>query len=431
MFDLIVKKATLPDGTTRADIACVDGHIAAIEPDITAQSREVVDAAGYLVSPPFVDPHFHMDATLSLGQPRMNESGTLLEGIALWGELKPIQSVDDIIARALRYCDLAVSMGLGAIRSHVDVCDDDLKGVQALLEVQKQVAPYLDLQLVAFPQDGVLRDPTAMQNLLRALDMGVGIVGGIPHFERSMADGAESVRQLCEIAADRGLMVDMHCDESDDPQSRHIETLVYETQRFGLQGRVTGSHLTSMHSMDNYYVSKLIPLMVEAQVHAIPNPLINIMLQGRHDTYPKRRGQTRVPQLRDAGITLGFGSDCVMDPWYSLGRADMLDVAAMGLHVGQLSSRADMVWCFDAVTVNSAAIMGLEGYGIAKGSKANMVLLQAQDKIEAIRLRAHRLAVIRSGRVIARNAPVVTDLMLPGRPETVNAASYAPKPDTQ
>ena len=343
MFDLIVKKATLPDGTTRADIACVDGHIAAIEPDITAQSREVVDAAGYLVSPPFVDPHFHMDATLSLGQPRMNESGTLLEGIALWGELKPIQSVDDIIARALRYCDLAVSMGLGAIRSHVDVCDDDLKGVQALLEVQKQVAPYLDLQLVAFPQDGVLRDPTAMQNLLRALDMGVGIVGGIPHFERSMADGAESVRQLCEIAADRGLMVDMHCDESDDPQSRHIETLVYETQRFGLQGRVTGSHLTSMHSMDNYYVSKLIPLMVEAQVHAIPNPLINIMLQGRHDTYPKRRGQTRVPQLRDAGITLGFGSDCVMDPWYSLGRADMLDVAAMGLHVGQLSSRADMV----------------------------------------------------------------------------------------
>lgn len=428
MFDLIIKNATLPDGTSRVDIACVDGHIAALEPNIAAQSQEVVDAAGYLVAPPFVDPHFHMDATLSLGSPRMNISGTLLEGIALWGELKPIQSVDDIIARALRYCDLAVSMGLGAIRSHVDICDDDLKGVEALLEVQKQVAPYLDLQLVAFPQDGVLRDPTAMQNLLRALDMGVGIVGGIPHFERSMADGAESVRQLCEIAAQRGLMVDMHCDESDDPHSRHIETLAFETQRLGLQGRVTGSHLTSMHSMDNYYVSKLIPLMVEAGIHAIPNPLINIMLQGRHDTYPKRRGQTRVPELRAAGITVGFGSDCVMDPWYSLGRADMLDVAAMGLHVGQLSSRADMAWCFDAVTVNSAAIMGLEGYGIAKGNKANMVLLQAQDSIEAIRLRAHRLAVIRAGRVIARNAPVVTDLSLPGRPATVNAASYAPKP---
>ncbi len=426
MFDLIIKNATLPDGRTGIDIACSGGTIAAVEQRIEGEAREVVDAAGYLISPPFVDPHFHMDATLSLGTPRLNVSGTLLEGIALWGELKPIQSVDDIIARALRYCDLAVSMGLGAIRSHVDVCDDALKGVEALLEVRRQVAPYLDLQLVAFPQDGVLRDPTAMANLLRALDMGVEIVGGIPHFERTMDEGAESVRQLCQIAADRGLMVDMHCDESDDPLSRHIERLTFETQRLGLQGRVTGSHLTSMHSMDSYYVSKLIPLMVEAQVHAIPNPLINIMLQGRHDTYPKRRGQTRVPELRDAGITVGFGSDCVMDPWYSLGRADMLDVAAMGLHVGQLSSRADMRWCFDAVTVNSAAIMGLEGYGLAKGDKANMVLLQATDPIEAIRLRAHRLAVIRGGKVIARSEPVATTLDLPGRPETLNPADYAP-----
>ncbi len=426
MFDLIVKNATLPDGRAGMDIACMDGTIAAVEPGITAQAHEVIDAAGYLVSPPFVDPHFHMDATLSLGNPRMNVSGTLLEGIALWGELKPLQSVDDIIARALRYCDLAVSMGIGAIRSHVDVCDDDLKGVEALLEARKQVAPYLELQLVAFPQDGVLRDPTAMANLLRALDMGVDVVGGIPHFERTMEQGAESVRQLCQIAADRGLMVDMHCDESDDPLSRHIETLAHETQRLGMRGRVAGSHLTSMHSMDNYYVSKLIPLMVEAGVHAIPNPLINIMLQGRHDTYPKRRGQTRVPQLRDAGVTVGFGSDCVMDPWYSLGKADMLDVALMGLHVGQLSSRADMEWCFDAVTVNSAAIMGLEGYGLNKGDKANMVLLQATDRIEALRLRAHRLAVIRGGKVIARAEPMVATLDLPGRPSTVNASDYAP-----
>jgi len=264
MFDLILKNAILPDGRTGVDIACAAGTIAAIEPGISAQAHEVINATGYLVSPPFVDPHFHMDATLSLGTPRMNVSGTLLEGIALWGELKPIQSVDDIIARALRYCDLAVSMGLGAIRSHVDVCDDDLKGVEALLEVRNQVAPYLDLQLVAFPQDGVLRDPTAMTNLLRALDMGVDIVGGIPHFERTMEQGAKSVRQLTRIAADRGLMVDMHCDESDDPLSRHIETLAYETKRLGLEGRVAGSHLTSMHSMDNYYVSKLLPLIEEA-----------------------------------------------------------------------------------------------------------------------------------------------------------------------
>ncbi|MEM8760072.1 MAG: amidohydrolase family protein, partial [Pseudomonadota bacterium] len=405
-----VSNATLPDGRTGIDVACKAGTIAAVEPGITAEAGERVDAQGYLLSPPFVDPHFHMDATLSLGTPRMNVSGTLLEGIALWGELKPIQSVEDIAKRAFRYCELAIAKGIGAIRSHVDVCDDELKGVQALLDVQEKVKDYIDLQLVAFPQDGLLRHPTAMRNTVRALDMGVDVVGGIPHFERTMADGAESVRKSCELAAERGLMVDLHCDESDDPLSRHIETLASETQRLGLQGRATGSHLTSMHSMDNYYVSKLIPLIVEAGVHAIPNPAINIMLQGRHDSYPKRRGLTRVRELRDAGITVGFGSDCVMDPWYSLGKADMLDIAFMGLHVGQFSSVEDMAWCFDAVTENSARIMGLERYGIAKGCDANFVLLQATDKIEAIRLRAHRMAVVRRGKVISSSNEVTHDL---------------------
>ena len=428
MFDLIIKNARLPDGTGNVDIGCKNGMIAAIEPNLAAEAGQSLEADGNLISPPFVDPHFHMDATLSLGTPRMNITGTLLEGIALWGELKPVQSVEQIFERAMRYCDLAVSMGIGAIRSHVDVCDDSLKGAQALLEVQKQVAPYLDLQLVAFPQDGVLRDPTALNNLKRALDMGVDIVGGIPHFERSMADGASSIRLLCEMAATRGLQVDMHCDESDDPQSRHIETLAYETQRLGLTGRVAASHLTSMHSMDNYYVSKLIPLIAESGVHVIPNPLINIMLQGRHDSYPKRRGQTRVPELRAAGITIGFGSDCVMDPWYSLGKADMLDVAFMGLHVGHMSSRAVMRWCYDAVTENSAKIMGLEKYGLQVGHHANFVLLQAKDPIEAIRLRAHRLAVVRRGAIIARNEPLVTAINLPGRPATVQPEIYAPRP---
>ncbi len=427
MFELLVKNATLPDGRTSIDIGCSKGKIVALENGISAEAKDTIDAKGWLVAPPFVDPHFHMDATLSLGNPRMNVSGTLLEGIALWGELKKLQSIEDIVERALKYCDLATSMGIGAIRSHVDTCDDELKGVQALLEVRKQVKDYIDLQLVAFPQDGVLRDPTALENTIRALDMGVDIVGGIPHFERTMQQGADSVKLLCELAAERGLMVDMHCDESDDPLSRHIETLAYETKRLGLQGRVAGSHLTSMHSMDNYYVSKLIPLIVEAEVHAIPNPLINIMLQGRHDTYPKRRGQTRVRELRDAGITVGFGSDCVMDPWYSLGRADMLDVAFMGLHVGQLSSREDMAWCFQAVTENSAKIMGLDGYGIAVGCNANFNILQAQNSIEAVRLRAHRINIIRQGRVIASNGAISTDLFLEGRPQKVDPASFAPK----
>ena len=247
----------------------------------------------------------------------------------------------------------------------MDVCDPRLLAVEALLEVKKRVAPYLDLQLVAFPQDGVLRSPGAMQNLERSLDMGVEVVGGIPHFERTMADGAESVRLLCELAAKRGLRVDMHCDETDDPMSRHIETLAFHTQRLGLHGRVNGSHLTSMHSMDNYYVSKLLPLIAEAQVSAVANPLINITIQGRHDTYPKRRGMTRVPELLAAGVPVAFGHDCVMDPWYSLGSADMLEVAHMGLHVAQMTGQEAMRACFRAVTETPAKILGLEGYGIA------------------------------------------------------------------
>jgi cytosine deaminase len=313
-----------------------------------------------------------------------------------------------------------VGRGLLAIRSHVDVCDPRLLAVEALLHVRERVRPYLDLQLVAFPQDGALRSEGTLANLERALDRGVDVVGGIPHFERTMAEGAESVRTLCTIAARRGLPVDMHCDETDDPLSRHIETLAAEAARLSLQGRVTGSHLTSMHSMDNYYVSKLIPLIREAGVSAVANPLINITLQGRHDTYPKRRGMTRVPELMDAGVTVAFGHDCVMDPWYPLGSADMLEVASMGLHVAQMTGHDAMRACFDAVTVNPARILGLDGYGIEPGCHADFVLMQARDPVEAIRLRATRLAVYRRGKVVARAAPATAALDLPGRPATID-----------
>jgi cytosine deaminase len=418
-FDILLKGGILPDGN-RADIAIAKGTIAAIEPNIDAQAGEVIDVSGSLVSPPFVDPHFHMDATLSYGLPRINASGTLLEGIALWGELKPMLTHEAVIERALAYCDWAVSMGLLAIRTHVDVCDDRLLAAEALLEVKRRVAPYIDLQIVAFPQDGLYRSTTARENTIRALDLGVDVVGGIPHFERTMADGRRSVTELCEIAAARGLMVDMHCDETDDPLSRHIEQLAYETQRLGLNGRVAGSHLTSMHSMDNYYVSKLLPLIAEAGVSAIPNPLINITLQGRHDTYPKRRGMTRVPEMLKAGIRVGFGQDCVLDPWYSLGTADMLDVAFMGLHVAQMTSPADMRCCFDMVTGESAAIMGLQGYGLAKGKRASLVVLDAGNPVEAIRLRADRLLVVANGKVVARRPKAATLLTLEGRPQSVD-----------
>ncbi len=417
----LIRHATLVDGRTGQDVLIEQGKIAAIGPGLPLpEGAELLDAGGCLLAPPFVDAHFHMDATLSHGLPRVNRSGTLLEGIALWGELKPLLTQEALVERALAYCDWAIAKGLLAIRSHVDICDDRLLAVEALLQVRERVRPWLDLQLVAFPQDGLLRSPGALSNLVRALDLGVDVVGGIPHFERTMAEGAESVRILCELAAERGLRVDMHCDETDDPLSRHIETLAFHTQRLGLQGRVTGSHLTSMHSMDNYYVSKLIPLIAEAGVQVVANPLINITLQGRHDSYPKRRGMTRVPELMAAGVNVAFGHDCVMDPWYSLGSADMLEVAQMGLHVAQMTSQHGMRACFDAVTVNPARVMGLPEPGLDVGRSADMVLLQARDPVEAIRLRATRLWVMRAGRVLARTPPATARLELPGRPEQVD-----------
>ncbi|MFN4155271.1 MAG: amidohydrolase family protein [Paracoccaceae bacterium] len=417
MFDLIVKGGTLPDGRV-ADIGIRGDRIVEVG-RIAAEGARVIEASGDLVSPPFVDPHFHMDAVLSYGLPRVNGSGTLLEGIALWGELRAQATVEEMVARALRYCDWAVSMGLLAIRSHVDTTPDHLRGVEAMLEVKRIVAPYLDLQLVAFPQDGLYRSPTGRQNLLRALDMGVEVVGGIPHFERTMEEGAESLRDLARIAAERGLMWDVHCDETDDPMSRHVETMAREVMRHGLGARAAGSHLTSMHSMDNYYVSKLIPLIAESGMCAVPNPLINITLQGRHDSYPKRRGLTRVRELQAAGVTVGWGQDCVLDPWYSLGTADMLDVAFMGLHVAQMTHPDEMARCFRMVTQDNAKVMGLHEHGLAPGCAASLVVLDAGGPVEALRLRPDRLAVVSKGHVVAQKLRNDTRLALPGRPESV------------
>jgi cytosine deaminase len=417
-MDLILRNATLPDGRKGIDIAVSGGRIAEVGPRIAARGAEELDAGGRLVTPPFIDAHFHMDATLTYGMPRINASGTLYEGIALWGELKPLLTHEAVVERALLYCDWAVARGVLAIRSHVDVCDDRLLAVRALLEVRGRVAPYLDLQLVAFPQDGLYRSPNALANLERALDLGVEVVGGIPHFELTREEGRRSVVALCGIAARRGLRVDMHCDETDDPLSRHIETLALETRRLGLQGRVVGSHLTSMHSMDNEFVAGLIPLMRDAGVSAIANPLINIVIQGRHDTYPRRRGMTRVPELLAAGVPVAFGQDCTLDPWYSLGSADMLDVAHMAIHVAQMTSPPAMLQAFTAVTETPARIMGIEGYGLSVGCNGDFVLLDARSPIDAIRLRSPRLAVVRRGRVVSRGAALACSLSLPGRPAT-------------
>jgi len=418
MSDLFVKNAVLADGKS-VEILIRDGMIADIGQALGGVPADFpsIDAEGWLVTPPFVDAHFHLDATLSYGLPRVNQSGTLLEGIRLWGELKPLLTPEALIERALTLCRWSIARGTLAIRSHVDVSDESLLAVEAMLEVKRQMAPYIDFQLVAFPQDGLLRSDCG-DALVRALDMGVDVIGGIPHFERTMGEGAESIGILCKLAADRGLLVDMHCDESDDPLSRHVETLAMETTRLGLQGRVAGSHLTSMHSMDNYYVSKLLPLMREANLGVIANPLINITLQGRHDTYPKRRGMTRVPEQMAAGLTVAFGHDCVMDPWYPLGSHDMLEVANMGLHVGQMTGLEQMKRCFDAVTHNPARILHLDNYGLHKGGNGDLVILQATSPVEALRLKPARLFVVRRGAVISRTDPVRYDLSL-------GAASHA------
>jgi len=420
-MDLLLQNAKLPGKPELYQIGVERGRIVALDLEIPASAAaRSLDLAGNCVVPYFIDSHFHLDSVLSLGNPRFNQSGTLFEGIDIWGEFKAEISHKEIVERASRYCKWAIAQGIGAIRSHVDVSENSLTTVEALLEVRDAMKEFITIQLVAFPQDGYLRVPGQDQLLTRALDMGVDVVGGIPHGERTMAEGAEAIRQLCELAAARGLRVDMHCDESDDPLSRHIETLAFHTQRLGLHGRVSGSHLTSMHSMDNYYVSKLLTLMAEAQIHAISNPLINITLQGRHDSYPKRRGITRIPEMLEKGINVSLGHDCVMDPWYALGRADMLEVASMAWHLCQMTRLSQSEEVVEMITSRGAATLGIEDYQTEVGNPANFVVLQAKTAHEMLRLKPSRLYVIRNGKIIAESAPRHSTVILAGQETAVD-----------
>lgn len=420
MFDYLIKNVLLPGRKGTFDLAIGDGVFKEIANGIQAASAEELDGQGCLVVPPFVDCHFHLDAALTLGLPRYNQSGTLLEGIEIWSDLKADLKAEQIKHRALEMLNWSIARGTLAIRTHVDVTDPSLLAVDVLLEVREEMKEWLDIQLVAFPQDGLLRTGEGREMLLRALDKGVDVVGGIPHFETTMEQGRESVSWLCSVAESRGLLVDMHCDESDDPQSRHIEHLTYETKRMGLGGRVAASHLTSMHSMDNYYVSKLLPLMAESGIQAICNPLINIHLQGRHDTYPKRRGLTRVPELLEAGVNVAFGHDCVMDPWYPMGSHDMLEVAHMGAHCLQMMGASQMPTMLEMVTSRGAAVLNLDNYGLEVGCPADFVVLQATSEMEALRLKPARLFVFRKGRIIATTQPTSSSVNLGGEKREVS-----------
>ncbi|MEM8632834.1 MAG: cytosine deaminase [Pseudomonadota bacterium] len=426
-FDTVIKNVTLPDGRTSMGLGLKDGKIVELVPGLVgdATQHRVLDAGARLVTAPFVDCHFHLDAALSLGKNgRYNESGTLAEGIALWAEMSPEMDTEDFKSRALRYCDIAVSQGLLAVRTHVDVTDPHLVAGRALAEVKAEVADYLDLQLVAFPQMGFFCRDSMADTIRTALDLGFDVVGGAPHLEKTAELGRASITALCDIAAERGVMVDMHCDENDDPNSRHIETLIYEAERLGLHDKVTGSHLTSMHSMDNFYAGRLIPRIAASGINVAVNPPVNIHLQGRYDSYPKRRGLTRAPELMEAGVTVGFAQDCVLDPWYPLGRCAMTDVAYMAAHVLHLTSPAGLAQCFESVTAKPAEIMKLSQFGLEPGCSADLVLLDATTPWEAIRLRQSPRWVMRRGEIVAETPPSIPRLSLPGRPATFDPATY-------
>jgi cytosine/creatinine deaminase len=363
-----------------------------------------LDAQGLLLSPPLVDPHVHMDAVLTVGEPRYNESGTLIEGILTWAERKPSLTHEDVKRRALEAIRWEVAQGTGLIRSHVDVCDPNLVALKALLELREEVRDLVDLRLIAFPQDGVLSFPNGKDLMREAMRLGCDVIGGIPHYEWTRDDGVEEVHFLFDLARETGKGIDLHCDETDDDQSRFLEVVAARAMRDGMQGRVVAGHTTAMGSYNDAYAFKLLQILKRAGVTIVANPLDNIVLQGRFDTYPKRRGMTRVKELDAAGVNVACGHDSIMDPWYPLGRGSMLDALSMLVHVGQMTGRTELFRAYEMVTTNPARAAEVE-YGLAEGRPANFVVFDAADEAETIRLRPAARWVVRNGRVVAETEP--------------------------
>lgn len=432
MTDILIRNARLPRfsrSPALVDITIAQGRFEAIVPagGVPAgegpredSARRIIDAEGRLVSPPFSDPHLHLDAALSVGDPYYNRSGTLLEGIRIWGDRKKRLSVDDIKRRAYRAVSWEVAQGTAYIRTHADASEPELTTVRALTELREELEGFVDLQVVAFPQDGIYTHSRGEALMEKALDLGADVVGGIPHNELTREDGIRDVGFAFRLASERDLLVDIHCDETDDDQSRFVETVAAETLRNSMPGRVAASHVTAMHSYNNAYAAKLIGNLAKAGVSIIVNPFDNSILQARGDSYPKRRGIARVDELLAAGVTVGVGHDSIMDPWYPLGRGSLLQAANLLLHFAQLSGYDQIFETFRLITEGSAKVLNLDEYGIAPGNPADLIILDASDEFEALRLVPRCLYVLKGGKVIATSEPEEAIVNLPMGEATVD-----------
>jgi cytosine/creatinine deaminase len=407
MNALMLRNARLAGQDEVTDLVIDDGLITAIGPaaDRTQTAAQVIDLGGRLVTPPLVEPHIHLDAVLTVGQPRPNVSGSLFEGIAVWADRVASLSYDDVQSRVRQILRWQLACGVQHVRSHVDVCDPELTALRALVDLREEARGLIDLQLVAFPQQGILAFDGGTDLMRKAVELGADVVGGIPHYELTREDGVESVRFAIALADEFDLMVDIHCDETDDDHSRFVEVMAAETIRRGMSGRVTASHTTAMHSYNSAYAYRLISNIARAGLHMVTNPLDNSVLQGRFDTGPIRRGHTRVKQLLAAGVNVCIGHDSVMDPWYPLGYGDPLQAAFVLVHLGQMSGDAELRQLIDMITTRPAAALGLTGYGLRAGGPADLVVFDAPSQADALRLIAPRTLVLRAGKVVARATP--------------------------
>ena len=389
------------------------GRIVRISPQTqNPPTADALDAEGGLAFPPFIEPHIHLDTTQTAGEPAWNASGTLFEGIERWAERKALLSHDDVKQRAKQTLKWQIANGIQHVRTHVDVSDPTLTALKAMLEVKAEMAPWVDIQLVAFPQEGILSYPNGEALLEEALKLGADVVGAIPHFEFTREYGVESLHKTFALAQKYQRMVDVHCDEIDDEQSRFVETVAALALREKMGERVTASHTTAMHSYNGAYTSRLFRLLKLSGINFVANPLVNIHLQGRFDTYPKRRGITRVKEMLDAEINVCFGHDDVFDPWYPLGTANMLQVLHMGLHVCQLMGYGQIDAGINLITHHSARTMNLTDYGLEAGNSANLIILPAENGFDAVRRQVPVRYSIRQGRVIAETRPAETTIHL-------------------